>query len=171
LKWDKVDFEDGYIFVTETKNDESRSIPIDENLLDTLIRLRQNSESEYVFTTDTGKPYTSKSAWRRAWDTALRKSKISHGRFHDMRHTFVSTLIVDEKEDNATVMAMSGHKDMRMLQRYSHTREEAKKSAISKLGNRLKSVHFEGGVDTYSDTSDINQETMDTNIIALTQGN
>jgi integrase len=69
-----------------------------------------------------------------------------------MRHTFVSTLIVDEKEDNATVMAISGHKDMRMLQRYSHTWEEAKKSAIYKPGNRLKSA----AIDTYSDTSDTN---------------
>jgi hypothetical protein len=70
-------------------------------------------------------------------------------RFHDLRHTFVSNLIVGEKEDFETVMSLSGHKDLRMLKRYSHTREESKKAAISKLGNRLKST----GMDTYLDTN------------------
>ena len=54
-------------------------------------------------------------------------------RFHDLRHTFVSNLIVGEKEDFATVIALSGHKDISMLKRYSHTQEEAKKNAIAKL--------------------------------------
>jgi hypothetical protein len=35
-------------------------------------------------------------------------------------------------------MGLTGHKDIRMLKRYSHTREEAKKAAIEKLGRRLK---------------------------------
>lgn len=30
-------------------------------------------------------------------------------------------------------MAISGHKDIRMLQRYSHTNDNAKKEAIKKL--------------------------------------
>jgi len=30
-------------------------------------------------------------------------------------------------------MALSGHKDISMLKRYSHTREEAKRVAINKL--------------------------------------
>ena len=45
----------------------------------------------------------------------------------------LSTLIVEKKEDFAAVMALSGHKDIKMLKRYSHTKEEAKKKAISKL--------------------------------------
>ena len=48
-------------------------------------------------------------------------------------HDFVSNLIVDHKEDFATVMALSGHKDISMLKRYSHTREEVKRMAINKL--------------------------------------
>ena len=44
-------------------------------------------------------------------------------------------------------MAISGHKDIRMLQRYSHTNEEAKKEAIKKIGKRfdkLESPRKEG---------------------------
>jgi hypothetical protein len=39
-------------------------------------------------------------------------------------------------------MALTGHKDVSMLMRYSHTREEAKKSAIEKLGGKLKSYEI-----------------------------
>ena len=45
------------------------------------------------------------------------KSGIDKCRFHDIRHTFTSRLIVDEKEDYATVMALTGHKDISMLVR------------------------------------------------------
>ena len=97
-----------------------------------------------LFTTQKDKPYISNTAW----NNALKKSGTEKCRFHDFRHTFVSNLIVGEKEDFETVMSLSGHKDLRMLKRYSHTREEAKKAAIEKLENRIKSV----GMDTYLDT-------------------
>jgi len=88
---------------------------------------------EYVFNTQNGVPYTNKSYWRLTWNIALRKSGIDKCRFHDLRHAFTSRLIVDEKEDYATVMALTGHKDISMLLRYSHTREEAKRSAVNKI--------------------------------------
>ena len=61
---------------------------------------------------------------------------------------FVSDLIVNEKEDFSTVMALSGHKDISMLKRYSHTQEEAKRSAIQKLGKHVTI----STMDTYLDT-------------------
>jgi integrase len=148
LKWENVDLEDRYIHVIETKNDEFRAIPISEALMKSLQSLKKNSDNEFVFNTHEGNPYTHQTVWKRAWATALRSSGIGKCRFHDLRHTFISNLIVDEKEDFATVMELSGHKDITMLKRYSHTREEAKKTAIEKLGNRLKKA----GMDTYLDT-------------------
>ena len=60
----------------------------------------------------------------------------------------MTDLIVDEKEDFATVMALSGHKSMSMLKRYTHTKEEAKKSAMKKRENRVNI----STMDTYLDT-------------------
>ncbi|TDJ01543.1 MAG: hypothetical protein E2O70_03375 [Candidatus Dadabacteria bacterium] len=57
-------------------------------------------------------------------------------------------MIVGEKEDFATVMSLSGHKDIRMLMHYSHTHEEAKKAAVDKLAERIIS----SAMDTYLDT-------------------
>jgi len=148
LKWEDVDLTEGYIVVKEAKSNESRAIPISETLKNVLKSLKRESKSEFVFTTNEGIPYTSNSSWEKAWSTALRNAGIGHCRFHDLRHTFVSNLIVEEKEDYATVMALSGHKDITMLKRYSHTKEEAKKNAIKKLENRFKLA----GMDTYMDT-------------------
>lgn len=163
LRWEDVDFGDGYIFVKETKNNESRAIPIDAQLMDTLLKLQKNSKSQYVFTTHEGKHYTSNTAWKRAWSTALRRSGIGKCRFHGLRHTFCSDLIVGEKEDFATVMELTGHKDMRMLKRYSHTREEAKKAAIRKHGNRLRNIIL----DTYLDTSSIDSSKISNVLMKL----
>jgi integrase len=148
LKWQDIDFEENTIYVAETKNDEPRTIPIGKVLLECLSMLRKNARCEFVFTTPEGEGYTSLSAWKRAWGTALRRSEVEKGRFHDLRHTFVSNLIVNEKEDFATVMALSGHKDISMLKRYSHTQEDAKKSAIDKLGKYAE----KSTMDTYLDT-------------------
>lgn len=148
LPWKDVNFEDSSIYVNETKNNESRIIPISDTLKDTLLELKEHSKSDFVFTTHEGNPYSSNTAWKRAWNTALKKSGIGKCRFHDLRHTFCSNLIVGEKEDFATVMELTGHKDIRMLKRYSHTREEAKKAAIEKLGNRLKNTVIDTSMDT-----------------------
>lgn len=148
LKWENVDMEDGNIHVVETKNNESRSIPIASSLLDALKEIKGKAKTEFVFTTHEGNPYTHPTVWKRAWGTAVRHSGIGNVRFHDLRHTFVSNLIVREKEDFRTVMELSGHKDTSMLKRYSHTQQEAKKAAIEKLEIRLNL----SGMDTSLDT-------------------
>ena len=40
-------------------------------------------------------------------------------------------------------MALSGHKDISMLKRYSHTHEEAKRASISKLSIRYANENRE----------------------------
>lgn len=64
--------------------------------------------------------------------------------------------LVEEKEDFATVMELSGHTDITMLKRYSHTKEEAKKTAIGKLEKRLAL----DTMDTYLDTKDTKEGTQ-----------
>jgi len=167
LKWEDVDLEDRYIHVSVTKNGEPRSIPIGEPLFDVLRSLKSRTSCDFVFTSPDGKPYTSLTSWKRTWTTALKRSGIEKCRFHDLRHTFVSNLIIGEKEDFATVMALSGHKDISMLKRYSHTQEEAKKAAIQKLGKHVKITTM----DTYLDTKTKIDPLADNDVIGLTSRN
>ena len=164
LKWRDVHFEDEYIYVAETKTDEPRTIPICESLLSTLLQMKKESDCKFVFTTPNGKPYTSKTVWKTAWGSTLKRSGIPKGRFHDFRHTFMTDLIVDEKEDFATVMALSGHKSMSMLKRYTHAKEEAKKTAMKKRENHVNI----STMDTYLDTKADMDPLSDNTIIGLT---
>lgn len=133
LKWNHIDFENEEITINKSKNNEYRTIPLHVELKTLLFELKNQSDSEYVFVTPKGTPYKSNTPWKSAWKKTLKKSGIEQGRFYDLRHTFVTTLMVEEKEDFPTVMSISGHKDIKMLKRYSHTNRQAKKIAINKL--------------------------------------
>lgn len=71
------------------------------------------------------------SSWKVAWNGARRVAKVAC-RWHDMRHTFVSRMAEGQASDT-TIMALSGHLSRKMMERYSHIRGEAKRSAISAL--------------------------------------
>jgi len=101
-------------------------------LLTELKKLKENATSEFVFTYK-GKHYNTESAWRKSWLGALRSSGIKQCTFHDLRHSFVSNLIVNEGVDFETVMSLSGHKTLSMLKRYTHTNRKVKKEAVKKL--------------------------------------
>lgn len=150
LRWEEVDLEAGYIYIRETKNNESRAIPLNDTLMDTLLKLKKDSNSEYVFTTNKGKPYTSDTAWKRVWMTAFRRSGIDKCRFHDLRHSFASRLVM-AGVDIVTVQELMGHKDITMTKRYSHPTPEHKKQAVERLNI--------GVMNTSLDTRDYNEGT------------
>ena len=67
--------------------------------------------------------------FRHQWAMLLRRCKIMDLHFHDLRHEAVSRLF--EKGLNVPEVALiSGHRDYRMLQRYTHVRPES-------LGGRI----------------------------------
>jgi integrase len=68
-------------------------------------------------------------SWKTGWTVARKAAKVE-ARWHDLRHTFVSSLAAGQASD-ATIKALSGHVSNKMLERYSHTRNEAKCAAIA----------------------------------------
>jgi integrase len=61
---------------------------------------------------------------RREWNTALRRAKLQHWRFHDLRHFAVSQLI-EEGADILLLARIAGHKDPSVTLRvYSHLMTE-----------------------------------------------
>jgi integrase len=147
LKWGDIDFKNNYIHVKESKNNETRSIPVDDLLKEKLSGLKGNRKGEYVFQYFKDKTLTT--FYREFWK-ALKDAGVKCT-FHTLRHTFASNLVTRLKEDMVTVMELTGHKDIRMLKRYSHTREELKKEAILKLGNHIKTLTLDTPLDTSLD--------------------
>ncbi len=67
-----------------------------------------------------------------AFGRACRKAEITDFHFHDLRHTFASTL-VQKGVDLYRVQRLLGHRDGRMTQRYAHLAPENLIEAIRVL--------------------------------------
>ena len=134
LKWENVDFRNGYIIVERTKNGEIRKIPMNVPLTTALKSVIPSSE--YVFSSG-GNPFGDV---KTAWWKALKESEIEGFRFHDMRHTFGSRLGM-AGVDIKTIQELMGHKDIKMTMRYSHPTPEHKKQAVKVLESSHTSFH------------------------------
>jgi integrase len=95
---------------------------------------RFTSGSDYVFATSRGTAFLHHNVSKRV----LRRAAVNAGldrtgrrlRFHDLRHTFASHLIIDIRLDVAQVSRMLGHARTSMtLDTYTHLFEEARHSA------------------------------------------
>ena len=67
---------------------------------------------------------------------SLRRVKIMDFRFHDMRHTFASHLVM-AGVDITTVKELLGHKTLTMTLRYSHLAPSHKVRAVDILDNAM----------------------------------
>lgn len=135
LKWDNVDLSHKFILLdATTKNSERREIPINNTLRDTLHGMTRRLNTPYVFHDHiTGKPYKN---IKTSLKTALKKIKISDFRFHDLRHTFASHLVM-AGIDITTVKELLGHKTLTMTLRYAHLATSHKVKAMEVLDNAI----------------------------------
>lgn len=129
LKWHDVDWNNSLIHLLKTKNSEKREVPINESIKNILARVKKDPHSPYVFNSFNGKPFND---IKRSFYTALKKAGIENFRFHDLRHTFASQLVM-AGVDILTVKELLGHKSMEMTLRYSHLSCDHKKRAVKVL--------------------------------------
>jgi integrase len=162
LRWLNVDLIEGEITVGKSKTaaGEGRKVPLSDVALDCLKEWRSQfpdaQPAHYVFPSEkvglngedghqTGKlvsydvdPTKPIGSWKVAWTTAREVAKVQC-RWHDMRHSFISTLGESAEASDTEIMALAGHVSKKMLERYSHARNERKRAAIAAAFGR-KSV-------------------------------
>jgi integrase len=134
LKWEDVDFKKQRILVVSredghTKNYESRSVPMNRFVMDALRKHPRRLDSPYVFCGMDGKPFHDVNT---SFGHAVKRAGIPHVRFHDLRHTFASWLVM-KGVDIRTVQELLGHKDIRMTMRYSHLAPDHMRRAVQVL--------------------------------------
>lgn len=142
LKWDNVDLQHGFILLDRTKNGERREIPINETLRETLAVPFQGTKDQprridvpYVFyDPKTGNAYQD---LKKSFNAACRRAGIKDFRFHDLRHTFASHLVM-AGVDITTVKELLGHKTLTMTLRYSHLAPSHKVKAVDLLNDTLQ---------------------------------
>ena len=129
LKWEQIDLLHGYITLVDTKSGEGREVPINDTMREMLKAMPHSIESVYVFTDRNGKPYK---YLTHSFATAMRKAEICNFKFHDLRHTFCSQLVM-KGVDLTTVKELVGHKKITMTTRYAHLAPEHKSKAVKIL--------------------------------------
>ena len=133
LRWERVDLRHGFILLDKTKNGERREIPINATLRAVFESIPHGPESEYVFTDRNGRPYQSVN---NSFPTACKRAGITDFRFHDLRHTFASHLVM-AGVDIVTVKELLGHKTLTMTLRYAHLSPGHRANAVKVLEGKL----------------------------------
>ncbi len=136
LRWEDIHWKQGIILLKDTKNNQWREVPINNDVTETLGNLLERSKGPYVFTSWTGKAFTEV---RKSFDSACKAVGIEDFHFHDLRHTFASHLVM-AGVDLTTVKELLGHKSIEMTLRYSHLSPLHKKSAVGKLRFRMDTI-------------------------------
>lgn len=116
-----LDYSKGGIYIRESKNNTSRIIPMNEIVLKVINDL--SSDNEYVF---------GGISYRYSFESARKKAQLTDFRFHDLRHTFASYLIMNGV-DIRTIQYLLGHKDIKMTMRYSHLSRGHLQEAVDRL--------------------------------------
>jgi integrase len=137
IRWQHVDFDAAVLHVPFTKTDKSRTIPLTDRAIKIL------TERRAVFSTDDKLAFpVSANAFRLAWERCKRRAErngcteIGELRFHDLRHEAVSRFF-EKGLNTAEVASISGHRDLRMLFRYTHLKAEDIGAKIRKLDTEL----------------------------------
>ncbi len=112
LTWDNVDLEARTAHLEDTKNGESRTVPLSSRAVAVLEALPRPPGGRVC-------PLTAQ-AVKLAWKRACKRAGIEDLHFHDLRHEATSRLA--EKLNLLELAAVTGHKDLRMLKRYYHPR-------------------------------------------------
>ena len=133
LEWSDIDIARAQLTIRgeKSKNLQTRFIPLNSVALKALSDWRNQSDdmTGLVFPGKNGKRFdTVKTAWK----AALSDANVVKFRWHDLRHTFASRLVMKGVDLN-TVRELMGHADYQMTLRYSHLAPEHKSSAVEKL--------------------------------------
>lgn len=112
LQWEHINLKTGIAHLPETKNGTKRDVPLSRKAKDAFIRMGGKTSGRVFGYTAEGL----KSTWR----YMLLKLGIKDLHFHDCRHHAITKLFQLGTLDMMEVAAISGHKSLSMLKRYTH---------------------------------------------------
>ncbi|MBC8791562.1 MAG: site-specific integrase, partial [Tagaea sp. CACIAM 22H2] len=129
-KWTDFSADNALLTIRQTKTDTPRTIPLTRGARETIAALRAlDIEGDYIL------PMTA-NALRLSWERLKRRAGVDDLRFHDLRHEAVSRFF-EMGLSVPEVALISGHRDPRMLFRYTHLRPEEVAKKLAKTEMRL----------------------------------
>lgn len=129
LTWDAVDLKKPTLMLDETKNGDSREVPLSTAAIEVLKSLpRRIDGSVYGMQPDSITQAFERAVIRarKAYESECKKQGIQPSKsflvdlnFHDLRHE-ATTRIAPKVSDLVELATITGHKDLQMLKRYYH---------------------------------------------------
>ena len=133
LAWADVDMDNANLTVQGlgAKSGRTRHIPLNSEGLGTLSGWKKQCENSegLIFVSPKGGRFDN---IRTSWGKVLKAAGIKSFRWHDLRHTFASNLVMAGVDLN-TVRELLGHSDYQMTLRYAHLAPEHKADAVARL--------------------------------------
>lgn len=115
LRWENLDLTARTAFLPDTKNGDSRTVPLSSVAVQVLASLPRHI-SGVVFPINA---FTLDAAFKRG----LLRANLTGVRFHDLRRTAI-TLIAKKLPNIIELAAVSGHKSLMVLKRYYHPKPQ-----------------------------------------------
>lgn len=136
LCWNDIDFDKGLAKLGDTKNGSPRINPIPSFVLEELRQYRMIGNGLiFVSQNNTDKPFD----FRIQWYSCLKMAGIEGFRFHDLRHTAASYLVMEGATLHEAGQIL-GHKSEATTKRYAHLSTDHKTA----LSERVMSKVFNG---------------------------
>lgn len=131
LKWSDVDLDRRILTVRGhgAKSGQTRHIPLNDEAHAVLDGWQPEAAHGLVFPGRDGRRLDT---IKTAWAGVLNAAGIVGFRFHDLRHSFASKLVMAGVDLN-TVRELLGHSDLKMTLRYAHLAPEHKAQAVARL--------------------------------------
>lgn len=129
LRWCDVDFEKHLAFLGDTKNGEQRYCPIPGFVMDELKPFRQVGKG-LLFASEIkpDKPFE----YKKHWDKAMIEAEVKNFRWHDLRHTAASMLVMGGATLYETGEVL-GHKSTQTTARYAHLSTAHKSNLVNRV--------------------------------------
>jgi integrase len=130
LRWDDIDLARQQLTVRGdgAKSGQTRHVPLNSEAV-RVLQTWSPKATGLVFPGEDGDPLVD---IKSAWLPVVKAANIGPFRFHDLRHTFASRLVMGGVDLN-TVRELLGHADIGMSLRYAHLAPEHKAAAVEKL--------------------------------------
>ena len=131
LSWERVDLSTGRITLYRTKSGKPRGVPMNRAVYDALVALEPNADQRagLVFKRSQERAC---GQIRTAFATALKRAEIISFRFHDLRHTAASHMVM-RGASLKDVQEILGHADMKMTMRYAHLSPAHLRATVDRL--------------------------------------
>lgn len=138
-----VNFELRHVVARDTKNGRTRNVPISTRATQVLKALIDAQSAEDRLNDEPLLALTPNAHKKAFFNRVIPKSGVVDLHFHDLRHEAISRMAESGRFQLIELQAISGHRDMRMLQRYAHlcSGQLAAKLDDMKLGTTTRYVH------------------------------